>query len=356
MMIQNSRTKGKIKVLVVDDQALVRNILEKGLNAFENLEVVGKAADAFEARDLIVELNPDVVSLDIEMPKMNGLDFLKKLMPQYPLPVVIVSSHTSEGRQITLDALDAGAVDFVTKPDGDLGSMNRMISELSEKLITAAGADLSRWKKERKTDRIRHENRNSVSGKKYSLIAIGASTGGTVALKAILSELPADMPGIVVVQHMPEGYTRMFADRLNAYTELEIKEAEDGDIIRGGIVLIAPGDQHMRVVRSGLGYAVSLDRKDKVSGHRPSVDVLFRSISELPVCRKTVGIILTGMGRDGAQGLLEMRKHGSRTIGQDEESCVVYGMPREAFVLGAVERQVSLHSIPDDLCSLLGES
>ncbi|HNI96141.1 MAG TPA: chemotaxis response regulator protein-glutamate methylesterase [Leptospiraceae bacterium] len=353
-MIQNRRTRGKIKVLVVDDQAIIRNILEKGLNSYENLEVVGKAANVFEARDMIVELDPDVISLDIEMPKMNGLEFLKKLMPQYPLPVVIVSSHTLEGRQITLDALDAGAVDFVTKPDGDSGSLNRMISELSEKLTAAAGTDLSRWKKGNKPDRVRNENRSSLSGRDYSLIAIGASTGGTVALKTILTDLPSDMPGIVVVQHMPEGYTKMFADRLNVYAELEIKEAEDGDLIRSGRVLIAPGDQHMKVVRSGLGYAVSLDRADKVSGHRPSVDVLFRSISELPVCRKTVGIILTGMGRDGAQGLLEMRKRGARTVGQDEESCVVYGMPREAFLLGAVEKQIPLHGISDDLCSLLG--
>ncbi|HNF28529.1 MAG TPA: chemotaxis-specific protein-glutamate methyltransferase CheB, partial [Leptospiraceae bacterium] len=271
-----------------------------------------------------------------------------------PLPVVIVSSHTYEGRQITLDALDAGAVDFVTKPDGDAGSLNRMISELSEKLTAAAGTDLSRWKKEKKPNSVSSDSRRSLSEKQYSLIAIGASTGGTVALKTILTDLPAEMPGIVVVQHMPEGYTKMFADRLNSYTELEIKEAEDRDIVRNGRVLIAPGDRHMRIVRAGLGYAVSLDRKDKVSGHRPSVDVLFHSISELPVCRKTVGIILTGMGRDGAQGLLEMRKHGARTVGQDEESCVVYGMPREAFLQGAVERQIPLYAISEDLCSLLG--
>jgi two-component system chemotaxis response regulator CheB len=346
----------KIRVLIVDDQSVVRSILAKGLSEFPEIEVIGKAADAWEARDLIVEHEPDVVTLDVEMPKMNGLQFLKKLMPQYPLPIIMVSSLTQEGQSTTIEALESGAVDFVAKPDGTDGSMPKMISDLYEKIMIASRVDVSGWKVEKSALKVKKptvKKLNLVSRNHISLIAIGASTGGTTAIIEIISSLPPNMPGIVIVQHMPEGFTRTFANRLNTLSELEVKEAEDFEEIKPGKVLIAPGDRHLLVEKSTTGHRVRLSNAEKVTGHRPSVDAMFSSIAELSVARETLGIILTGMGKDGADGLRKMKDRGSRTLGQDEVSCVVYGMPREAFLNGAVEKQVALSQIPEAIINIL---
>ncbi len=346
----------KIRVLIVDDQSVIRSILAKGLSEFPDIEVIGKAADAWEARDLIVEHEPDVVTLDVEMPKMNGLQFLKKLMPQYPLPIIMVSSLTQEGQTTTIEALESGAVDFVAKPDGSDGSMPKMISELYEKIVVASKVDVSGWKVEKNAPKIKKpavKKLNLTSRNHISLIAIGASTGGTTALIEIITSLPQNMPGIVIVQHMPEGFTRMFANRLNTLSELEVKEAEDLEEIKPGKVLIAPGDRHLLVEKSSMGHRVRLSSAEKVTGHRPSVDAMFSSIADLSIARETLGIILTGMGKDGAQGLCKMRERGSKTIGQDAASCVVYGMPREAYLQGGVEKQVSLSQIPEAIISIL---
>ena len=334
----------KIKVLVVDDQALIRSIIQRGLQSSEDIEVVAKAGDAYEARDKIIEFQPDVVTLDVEMPKMNGLDFLKKLMPQYPIPVVMVSSLTRDGQSTTLEALEAGAVDFVAKPDGTEGSMQLMIETLADKIRIAATVDVSKYKK-KEVPRRSVATPASQLESEIRMIAIGASTGGTTALKDILCELPADIPGTVIVQHMPEGFTKMFAERLNQLCAMEVKEAEDGDEVKKGRVLIAPGDKNMYVEKKGGKFVVKIKIDDKVSGHRPSVDALFHSIAAIGTCENILGVILTGMGKDGAAGITAMRDKGATTIGQDQDSCVVYGMPREAFLLGGIEKQIALEHI-----------
>ncbi len=339
---------GKIKVLIVDDQEIIRKILSRGLNSSGEIEVIGTAKDAFEARDKIVELSPDVLTLDVEMPKMNGLEFLKKLMPQYPVPVIMVSSHTLEGKAITLEALDAGAVDFVAKPDGSENGFEKTILELTEKIILASKVNVKRrLKKKELSPSVAFQKSFGKSG--VSLIAIGASTGGTTAVKEIIEEFSNDMPPIVVVQHMPSGFTKLFAERLDNLCELEVREACEGDKLVSGKVFIAPGDKHVVVTESLRSLYLSLSSKEKVSGHRPSVDVLFQSISELSACSRSIGVILTGMGKDGAAGLKKMMQNGALTIGQDENSSVVYGMPREAFLAGAVLKQASLEAIPNEI-------
>jgi two-component system chemotaxis response regulator CheB len=343
----------KIRVLVIDDSALVRDILEKGLSADPGIEVVGKAADVYIARDKIVFLKPDVLTLDIEMPRMDGVEFLKRLMPQYPLPVVIVSSMTREGSQVTIDALQAGAVDFVLKPSGNLGtSLTGMMNELIEKIKVASSADISKWKKIDYRENAPVKSLKILKGSTDKVIAIGASTGGTVAITKIVQEFPADTPGIVVVQHMPPVFTKMFAESLNKTSRMEIKEAENGDRIIRGRVLIAPGDYHMEVYRSGGRYYVECNQKEKVNLHRPSVDVLFESVA-MNAGENSIGIILTGMGRDGAKGLLSIRKSGGMTLAQDEETSVVFGMPREAFLNGGAEKLVPLTDIPSCTIDML---
>lgn len=341
----------KIRVLVVDDQSVIRSILTKGLSASPYIEVVASAKDAWEARDRIVELAPDVMTLDLEMPRMNGLEFLKKLMPQHQMPVIMVSSHAKEGQSITLESLEAGAVDFVTKPDGSEGSMEKMIHDLIEKVIAASQVNLKQIESLVKkspnstvTSSIRKEviKPSNTRNKHISLVAIGTSTGGTTALREILTVLPSDMPAIVVVQHMPEGFTKLFADRLSELSHMEVKEAEEGDEILPGRILIAPGGGHLVIKRKGSGYCAGILYTEKANGHRPSVDVLFESIANLPICKSTLGVILTGMGKDGAVGITHMKKNGSITFGQDEASSVIYGMPREAFELGGIDRQISL--------------
>lgn len=347
--------KKKIKVLIIDDSALVRDILEKGLSADPEIEVIGKAPDVYVARDKIVYRKPDVLTLDIEMPRMDGIDFLKKLMPQYPLPVVMVSSMTVPGARITLEALEHGAVDFVLKPSTRIGSgLSDMMKELTEKIKVASKIDVSKWKHQPDIFEKKQKQPRVLEGSTDKVIAIGASTGGTVALTRLLSEFPPDIPGTVIVQHMPPGFTKMFADRLNDISNVEVSEAVSGDRIVRGRVLIAPGGYHMEVIRSGGNYLVECVEGDKVNGHIPSVDIMFDSVAR-NVGSNALAVILTGMGRDGATGMLNIKRSGGRTVAQDEESSVVYGMPKEAFDCGGAERLVSLSAMTQNIQIILKE-
>jgi len=332
-------------VLVVDDSMLFRETLAKRLSEDGGIEVVATAGDPYSARDKIIEFEPDVMTLDVEMPRMSGIEFLKRLMPQHPIPTVMVSGLDDR----VFEALNAGAVDFVAKVDSTgKRTVDSLIMELATKIKIASTARVGHWKTAGNNAVNRVKGSGEVAGQ---IIAIGASTGGTEATAKLLEALPKELPGIVIVQHMPPVFTRMYADRLNNNCLLAVKEAENGDRITPGLVLIAPGDQHMEVKKIGGGYQVSLNRSEKVNGHCPSVDVLFNSVAKA-AGNKAVGVILTGMGADGAKGLLEMRKTGARTLGQDEESCVVYGMPKVAYDIGAVEKQYPLGSIAQALCSL----
>lgn len=335
----------KIRVLVVDDSLLFREVIKNGLNKDYGIEVVATASDPYIARDKIIELEPDVMTLDIEMPKMNGIEFLKRLMPQYPIPVVVVSSVNKN----VFEALNSGAVDFIKKPERNIESF---LNELIVKIKIASTARVGKWKK---TELNSESSFNKIDKSIYknSIIAIGASTGGTEAIEEVIKKLPRDVPGIVIVQHMPPVFTKLYAERLNNSCRLEVKEAEDGDFILPGRALIAAGDKHMKVVKDGLPR-VQCCSGERVNGHCPSVDVLFYSVAER-YHKNAFGIILTGMGHDGAKGLLEMRKKGARTIGQDEASSVVYGMPKVAYEIGAVEKQAPLNSITDILIGMLNK-
>ncbi len=349
--------KRNIRVLIVDDSALVRNILSQGLSLDPAIEVVGTASDPYIARDRILELEPDVLTLDVEMPRMDGVAFLRKLMPQYPLPVVMVSSLTQRGKQITMEALDAGAVDFVAKPTSNVtAGLNSMLMELRTKVKIAAGANVSHWKGKRVDPAA-----TGTAGKSTALaestdkvIAIGASTGGTEAIRRVLEGLPATTPGTVIVQHMPSGFTKMFADRLNQICPMQVKEAEHGDRVRTGLVLIAPGGVQFEVVRSGGFYVVRLGGPEKVSGHCPSVDVMMHSVAK-HVGANAISAMLTGMGSDGANGMLAMQQSGGRGIAQDEATSVVFGMPRVAYEKGGAEKLVPLDQIAPSLLKLLVE-
>lgn len=329
----------KIRVLVVEDSMFFRELLVKNLNNDPMLEVVASARDPFEARDMIVKHKPDVMTLDIEMPRMNGIEFLRKLMPQYPMPVVMISSLSDK----VFDALNAGAVDFVVKPSiSDRKMLEEFIStELPVKIKIASTAKISNMKR----NMVPTLTENVKGNNKDLILAIGASTGGTEAIATILKDFGPDIPGTVIVQHMPAGFTEMYANRLNDQCRVVVKEAKDGDKVIPGRVLIAPGGTcQMRLVKVNGVYQVEVKPGPKVSGHCPSVDVLFDSVAKAAKNR-ALGIILTGMGGDGAKGLLEMRKAGARTIGQDESTCVVYGMPKVAFDIGAVEYQEKLTDI-----------
>jgi len=328
-----------IRVLVVDDSALARQIITAGLSQDPSIEVVGSASDPFVAKDQIVNLMPDVMTLDVEMPRMDGVEFLRRLMPQFPIPVIMVSSLTVRGKQITLDALEAGAVDFVTKPSEDQSRrLQDLIMELRTKVKIAATANVSHWKGKRVQIPVKPKSGRALEESTDKVIAIGASTGGTEALRSMLPFFPADTQGMVVVQHMPPGFTKMFADRLNQVCAMEVKEAEDGDRVLRGRILIAPGGRQMRVKRSGGTYIVRLGETEKVSGHCPSVDVLMHSVAE-EVGANSIGVLMTGMGADGAEGMVALRARGGRTVGQDEATCVVYGMPKVAYEKGGVEIQ-----------------
>lgn len=339
----------QIRVLVVEDSLVFRELLVQNLNADPGIEVVAAAKDAFEARDAILKYKPDVMTLDIELPRMSGIEFLRKLMPQYPLPVVMISSLSDK----VFDALNAGAVDFVAKP----ASTNReqleafIKKELPVKIKIASIAKLNKRKQEilkKPVQPLKADSKNTV-------VAIGASTGGTEAIFSIIQEFDTDIPGVVVVQHMPPGFTEMYANRLNDKCRVTVKEAKTGDLVLPGQVLIAPGGtSHMHLVKMNGGYQVMIKPGERVNGHCPSVDVLFKSVAE-NVGEKAVGIILTGMGGDGSKGLLAMRNAGAHTIGQDESTCVVYGMPKVAYELGAVEYQEKLPDIAKRTYSLLSK-
>ncbi len=336
----------KIKVLIVDDSLLFRETLAKEIAKDFGIEVIGTAEDPFMARDKILELKPDVVTLDVEMPKMGGIAFLKKLMPQYPLPVIVVSSIG----QNVFEALDAGAVDFVTKPDlSRSGGMNSFINELIVKIKIASTAKVGGHKKDYEAAKIVSNHGIDISS---TILAIGASTGGTEAIYSVITALPRDMPGILIVQHMPPVFTKLYADRLNNSCKLEVKEAQDGDLVKPGRVLVAAGDFHMRLAKGSSGYYVKCSQGERVNGHCPSVDVLFDSVAEV-VKEKAVGVILTGMGADGAKGILNMRKQGAYTIGQDEKTSIVYGMPMVAYNIGGVAKQLPLDKIPQEICNHL---
>jgi two-component system, chemotaxis family, protein-glutamate methylesterase/glutaminase len=338
-----------IRVLIVDDSATARAVLREILESDPSIEVVATASDAYVARDKIVELKPDVVCLDVEMPRMDGITFLKRLMHYMPIPVVMVSSLTQSGAKTTLEALEAGAVDFVAKPHSHIyDGVESMRDELLNKIKIASRVRV----RQRTLQAVQQANTTSLAETTHKILAIGASTGGTEALKDVLMGLPRNAPGTIIVQHMPQNFTRPFAERLNGLCSMEVREARNGDSITPGVALIAPGDYHMVVRRSGARYYVEIGSGDKVSGHRPSADVLFNSVAKIAGAN-AVGVILTGMGGDGARGLLAMRNAGARTIGQDEASCVVYGMPKVAYDLGAVERQLPLDRIAKGILELL---
>lgn len=335
-----------IRVLVVDDSAIVRKVFTEELSRERGIEVVGTAPDPYVARDKIVLLKPDVVTLDIEMPRMDGITFLKKLMKYYPLPVIIVSSLTSRGSQLALEALSSGALEVISKPSASY-SVGDMSIQLADKIRAVAQVKVTaRTGAEKKAGLQTGQKIGShaLAETTHKLIAIGASTGGTEALKAVLTRLPATTPGILIVQHMPAKFTTSFAQRLNDLCEITVKEAEDGDTVSKGLALIAPGNFHMLLKRSGARYYVAVKQGPLVHHQRPSADVLFQSVADYAGAN-ALGIILTGMGADGAEGLLKMKTAGAKTIAQDEKSCVVFGMPKEAIKLGAVDKVVPLDDI-----------
>ncbi len=341
-----------VKVLIVDDSAVVRQVLSAALSKAEGIEVVGTAMDPYIARDKILSLKPDVVTLDLEMPRMDGLTFLRKLMRYHPLPVIVVSSLTPAGSDTMLEALRIGAVDVVAKP-GSAYSVKDVSRRLAKMIRAAANAQVIR-PADKKSAAATGAIPKGPIRTTHKIIAIGASTGGTRAIEDVLKRLPADSPGTVIVQHMPEQFTSGFAQRLNELCPMEVREAGDGESIVPGLALIAPGNRHLIVRRSGAKYLTALKDGPPVHYQRPSVDVLFHSVAR-QVGANAVGSILTGMGADGAAGLMAMRKAGACTLGQDEESCVVYGMPKEAAAQGAVEELVPLDAMAGRILNALAK-
>lgn len=344
-----------IKVLVVDDSALVRSLLSEIINKTSGLDLVGAAPDAFVARDMVNQFAPDVITLDVEMPRMDGLSFLEKLMAARPTPVVMISTLTEEGADATLRALELGAVDFLPKPKLGVAEGIREYADLIvEKIITA-----SKIKVKARQRKVVHEISASekISLKQTlqsteKIIAIGASTGGTEAIKDLLLQFPSAMPGIVMTQHMPAGFTRTYAERLNKITRLHVVEAKGGERILPGYAYLAPGGFHLVVVRSGADYLVKLSDAEPMHRHRPAVDVMMESVAKVGG-KNVIGVLLTGMGKDGAQGMLDIKNHGGYTFAQDEASCVVYGMPKEAVALGAVDQTLELTKMGEAILARL---
>ena len=338
--------ESRIKVLVVDDSAIVRKILTETIAAEPDMEVVGTAPDPYVARDKILALNPDVLTLDIEMPRMDGLTFLKKLMLYHPMPVIVISSLGHSSCEASVEALRHGAIEVLAKPGGPY-SIGELRTALAAKLRAAASARIRNVAPVPVTPRPRPPVR-AGGFRQDAIIAIGASTGGTEAIREVLMEMPADTPPIVITQHIPQAFSAAFAGRLDQLCAMEVREARDGDEARPGLALVAPGNYHMLLRRAGGGFRVQVQDGPQVCYQRPSVDVLFASVAESAKDR-AVGALLTGMGSDGAQGLLRMKRAGARTIAQNEESCVVYGMPREAVKLGAADQVMALSAIPHAL-------
>jgi len=341
---------GKIKVLIVDDSAIVRKIFSEELSRYPDIEVVGTAPDPFVARDKIVSLKPDVITLDIEMPRMDGLTFLKKLMKYYPLPAVVVSSLTPRGGKLTLEALEIGAVDVLAKP-GASYTVGDMSAQLVEKVRAASRVKVGKRETEA-FDKNKPEPMRALAQTSNKVVAVGASTGGTEALKVLLTQMPPNSPGMVIVQHMPANFTTAFAERLNNLCRLTVKEAKDNDSVTPGVALIAPGNYHMLLRRSGARYYVEIKSGPMVHHQRPAVDVLFKSTAKYAGAN-SIGVILTGMGADGAAGLLEMKNLGASTIAQDEKTCVVFGMPKEAIKLGAVDKVLPMDQIAMEIIRMV---
>lgn len=335
----------KIKVLIIDDSALIRSLLKELINSLPDMEVVGAAPDPLVAREMIKQLNPDVLTLDVEMPRMSGLEFLEKLMRLRPMPVVMVSTLTEQGSEVTLQALELGAVDFVTKPKlGVSEGLAEMAEEIGEKIRAAARAHIRRQAANvQRPTQPRPLSANFLKTTE-KVIFVGSSTGGTEALKEFLSRMPADSPAVMMTQHMPETFTPSFAQRLNTLSAMKVKEAEHGERVLPGHAYLAPGHSHLLVKRSGAYYYTELSKAEPVNRHRPSVDVLFHSAAQV-LGPNALGIILTGMGKDGAAGMLAMHQAGAYTIAQDEASCVVYGMPKAAVEAGGVDEIVPLTEI-----------
>lgn len=341
--------KKKIKVLIVDDSALIRSILLKELSNDPEVEVVGTAPDPYIARDKIIQLKPDVVTLDIEMPKMDGLTFLKKLMRYYPIPVIIFSSLATRGSQIALEALDAGAVEVMAKP-GSSYSIGEMHIQLVDKIKAAAKVSFEKTPAKPKHHTV-HVPHSLTARQTDKIIVIGASTGGTQAIQHLLTQMPEGCPPIVIVQHMPEHFTKSFSDRLNSICKIEVVEGNDGTEAIRGRAIIAPGDKHMLLKENAGRYFVQVKNGPLVSRHRPSVDVLFKS-AEQTAGKNAIGLIMTGMGNDGATGMKLLHDRGAATIAQDEKTCIVYGMPKEAVALGAVDYILPIDKIADKLLEI----
>ena len=336
----------KTKVLIVDDSALIRSVMSEIVNSQPDMEVVATAPDPLVARELIKKHNPDVLTLDVEMPKMDGLDFLEKLMRLRPMPVLMVSSLTERGSEITMRALELGAVDFVTKPKISIQSgMREYADMIADKIRGAARARIA------PRSRTPHVASTQLSALRSPLISsekliiIGASTGGTEAIREFLMQMPSDCPGILIAQHMPEGFTTSFAKRLDSLCKISVVESAGNERVLPGHAYIAPGHSHLLLTRSGANYMTRIEQSPPVNRHRPSVDVLFRSAAQA-AGKNAVGVILTGMGKDGAAGMLEMREAGAHNFAQDEASCVVFGMPREAIALGAAHEVGPLQALP----------
>jgi two-component system, chemotaxis family, protein-glutamate methylesterase/glutaminase len=349
----------KTKVLVIDDSALIRSLLTEIINEQPDLQVVGAAPDPLIAREMIKQLNPDVLTLDVEMPKMDGLDFLEKLMRLRPMPVLMVSTLTERGSEITMRALELGATDFVTKPKTAITEGMREYSDLiAEKIRVAAKARISSLQR---SVRPLANNEAAPSLLKNPLISseklliIGASTGGTEAIKSFLLQMPSDCPGILITQHMPAGFTKSFANRLDSLCKISVKEAVDGERVLPGHAYIAPGDKHLLLARSGANYVTKLSDADPVNRHKPSVDVLFDSAAA-NAGKNAIGVILTGMGKDGAAGMARMKEAGAYNYAQNEESCVVYGMPKEAVAHGGVDEVAHLNELPKMVLKYLTEN
>jgi two-component system, chemotaxis family, protein-glutamate methylesterase/glutaminase len=345
-----------IRVLVVDDSALVRKLLTDELSRYDDITVVGTAVDPYVARERILALKPDVITLDVEMPRMDGLSFLAKLMKHYPIPVIIVSSLTPKHSDAAIRALSLGAVDVIGKP-GSAMSVPDISRQLVQSIRAAARAKVVRRSEPEVESTLRSAQQPVLAGLAltHKIVALGASTGGTQALEAVLTKLPAAMPGVLICQHMPEKFTASFAQRLNSVCALEVREAKDGDLVVPGLALVAPGNFHMLLTLSGAQYKVRVKDGPRVHHQRPAVDILFSSVARA-AGQNAVGAIFTGMGADGAKGLLQMREAGAHTIAQDEASCVVFGMPKEAIKLGAAVDVLPLNQIAGALqSSVAGE-
>jgi two-component system, chemotaxis family, protein-glutamate methylesterase/glutaminase len=343
------------KVLVVDDSALVRKVLGEEISKYPDFKVVGSAIDPYDAREKIYQLQPDIITLDLEMPRMDGLSFLAKLMKFHPLPVVVVSSVALEGSKAAMDALQLGALEIVPKP-GSRFSVPDVGRTLIHALRAAAAADINKLKAHQVSDQSYSIVASALLLQtSHKVVAIGASTGGTQAIEAVMREMPADSPGTVIVQHMPRAFTGAFAERLDKICRMQVREAQDLDDVTAGVALIAPGDRHMVLSQNGSRYQVRVKEGPRVHFQRPSVDVLFQSVAKYSG-QNAIGVILTGMGADGARGLLAMHDNGAHTIAQDEKSCVIFGMPKEAIAMGGVDQVLPLSQIGQAILAGVGNS